>query len=420
MQDLADSMRNLGIDEHVLVSTLGMFIIDDIRLEDGEEMRGLIGGGGTYVVAGARLWLSGAQVGMIIDVGNDWEADWTASLQELDVTLHMRRDDLRKTTRAWNYYGPAEVRGFGYSTERKRIHPKDLHDIGWLQTTRALHFVCSPSRANTIMDQLEECLGEKLQDLWTIWEPIPDSCTPDNWDECKKAMKRVSIISPNHDEAAAFIGIKQDTIELTVINKVIDAFLLELEGGVIVLRCAHKGAYVANKMERRRIPAYYESEGGRHYKIVDVTGGGNSFLGGYMAGLIETNRDIFRAAVYGNVSASFNIEQYGLPQRDNKGWNGDDPRRRLAELTKRSQLTEKKNEDTPAVARLRSLLNEKFRVEIVDGRAFQGAFVCVDKEKNIILAGSEEFRNEEKRFVGLVMIPGKHIVKMDLLEMGVV
>lgn len=41
------------------------------------------------------------------------------------------------------------------------------------------------------------------------------------------------------------------------------------------------------------------------------------------------------AALYGSVSASFTVEQGGLPTVNGESWNGDQPRRRLAELRSR-------------------------------------------------------------------------------------
>ncbi|KAI9209231.1 uncharacterized protein BJ171DRAFT_111576, partial [Polychytrium aggregatum] len=66
------------------------------------------------------------------------------------------------------------------------------------------------------------------------------------------------------------------------------------------------------------------------------------------------------------------------------------------------------------VTRLRSFLQRQVRVVITDGRRFVGCFVCIDKAKNIILRGAQEFKNDDIRYVGLIMIPGKHVVKIEL------
>ncbi|RUS30493.1 hypothetical protein BC938DRAFT_479309 [Jimgerdemannia flammicorona] len=73
--------------------------------------------------------------------------------------------------------------------------------------------------------------------------------------------------------------------------------------------------------------------------------------------------------------------------------------------------------DTQNIARLRSYLNLKARVHASDGRVFLGTFVCTDKERNVILAHTEEFSGQEKRQVGLVMIPGKHLVKIEIEDL---
>ncbi|CAO3614050.1 unnamed protein product [Cunninghamella blakesleeana] len=76
--------------------------------------------------------------------------------------------------------------------------------------------------------------------------------------------------------------------------------------------------------------------------------------------------------------------------------------------------------DIDKVNLLRSYLNFKARIQITDGRVFIGTFVCIDKQKNIILAQAEEFREEEKRLVGLVMIPGKHLVKVETEDLDAI
>ncbi|KAI8364580.1 hypothetical protein BD560DRAFT_402795 [Blakeslea trispora] len=76
--------------------------------------------------------------------------------------------------------------------------------------------------------------------------------------------------------------------------------------------------------------------------------------------------------------------------------------------------------DTENIRKLQSYLNFKSRVRISDGRVFIGTFVCIDKDKNMILAQTEEFRGTEKRLVGLVMIPGKHLVKVEAEDLDTV
>ena len=88
---------------------------------------------------------------------------------------------------------------------------------------------------------------------------------------------------------------------------------------------------------------------------------------------------------------------------------------------------------------LDSLLGKTLHITILDGRLFTGVFKCTDNESNVILSNSFEYRMpsraaEQKavaeaaatgktakadmtsRFVGLIVVPGHQIVKMELEE----
>jgi ribokinase len=74
---------------------------------------------------------------------------------------------------------------------------------------------------------------------------------------------------------------------------------------VVVIKMGDRGALVYERDSNRRthVPPYPA-------RVVDVTGAGDSFCGGFMVGLATTG-DPIRAALYGTVSASFAIEGYG-------------------------------------------------------------------------------------------------------------
>ncbi|KAJ6787944.1 hypothetical protein PWT90_03761 [Aphanocladium album] len=84
---------------------------------------------------------------------------------------------------------------------------------------------------------------------------------------------------------------------------------------------------------------------------------------------------------------------------------------------------------------LSSLLNQNLRVVTTDGRLFWGQFKCTDAENNIVLAHTYEYRppTEEQRaqamtqaagsnmtldmtsrYLGLVVVPGHRITKMEV------
>ncbi|KAK5123368.1 hypothetical protein LTR85_002800 [Meristemomyces frigidus] len=88
---------------------------------------------------------------------------------------------------------------------------------------------------------------------------------------------------------------------------------------------------------------------------------------------------------------------------------------------------------------LTSFLNKTLHIHITDGRMFVGQMKCTDSERNIILAMTHEYRQPsqsdvklaaerhekagrngnvkvdmKKRFVGLVVVPGQYITKMEV------
>lgn len=114
--------------------------------------------------------------------------------------------------------------------------------------------------------------------------------------------------------------------------------------GIVVVRCGRLGACVGTKKGGLKwCPAYWEGDDVK--KVKDVTGAGNSFLGGYVAGLSLTN-DPYEALLYATVSSSFVVEQFGLPLlmdctdplTSEEIWNADTPSRRLKELKRRLAL----------------------------------------------------------------------------------
>nr|CAI5861912.1 unnamed protein product [Callosobruchus analis] len=51
---------------------------------------------------------------------------------------------------------------------------------------------------------------------------------------------------------------------------------------------------------------------------------------------------------------------------------------------------------------------------MTDGRVLIGVFLCTDRDANIILGSCSEYLPQKPRMLGLVMIPGKHIVSIHI------
>jgi len=156
----------------------------------------------------------------------------------------------------------------------------------------------------------------------------------------------MDVFSPNAEEASSLLSFplppNKSTIEKAA-SKFLDFGIGTGGKGSVVIRSGQLGAYVKSRGTNGIwVDAYWTESQEDAQHVVDVTGAGNSFLGGLAAGLTHTEGDVVEAALFGAVSASFAIEQEGLPSmtpnpesQDWPSWNGDFPRRRLAELRKR-------------------------------------------------------------------------------------
>lgn len=367
-----------------------------------------IGGGGCYFAIGARVFLPPSHLQMVIDRGSDWRDQDQAVLDRFDRSTaeagpssmwHYRsRPD--GTTRAVNIY-KGEQRGFKYLSPKIRLEPKDLLECSPADPARLpewIHLICSPERALETISQIDHILaksenGKAKAFPKLIYEPIPDSCLFENLQDCLKVLPRLAVFSPNHEEAAQLLGLGEqwekalqqalvdtdcttDLIVRFITNKLASGFTKHLErpdegerkesgpfGPVICIRSGAWGSVVGQAgLGFRHVPAWHTSaseqegdaEGGialdtNPSRIKDVTGAGNSFLGGFSAHLVQAQegdgadpmRKLVEAAMHGAVSASLVIEQLGLPSFEVKGgqelWNGHTAADRLELL--RAQLS---------------------------------------------------------------------------------
>jgi sugar/nucleoside kinase (ribokinase family) len=164
---------------------------------------------------------------------------------------------------------------------------------------------------------------------------------PSELENCRAALKMVDVVSPNHSELAAFFGAaanQGEDVDRAVIRELTANWLstgVRRDGaGAVVVRAGKDGCYVATRSRSKWIPAYHTSV----TKVVDPTGGGNTFLGGLGVGLAR-QKHVEEAAIWGSIAASFAIEQVGMPVlgqcEDGEMWNGARVQQRLSEFLQR-------------------------------------------------------------------------------------
>lgn len=156
----------------------------------------------------------------------------------------------------------------------------------------------------------------------------------------------MDIITPNHEELASMQGLKFSDVLAQHNNDFKQTVEYcgrkLLEGGLstcktLVVRASKYGAMVISSNDPSTvhwIPAYWDwKTDGEH--VIDVTGAGNAFCGGFLVGWVQTHGDPVESALFGAVSASYAVEQMGVPvfslRNDGKEqWNlGPSPKERM-------------------------------------------------------------------------------------------
>ncbi|KAI8083423.1 Ribokinase-like protein [Thamnidium elegans] len=326
-----------------LYASIGALIIDDIIYHDGTKVNNVLGGG-------MRLWLDKVQakdVGYIIHTGFDYPSDIDNKIKQLNISLTSIHHGDKHTTRGLNTFGADDHRDFEYKHPIIRTTTGDFSD-DWIQSIKILHLISSPERVTEIVGEWKrrEGLLNSIERTQFIWEPLPWACLPENLSSIYNAALMTEIITPNHEEIADMLDIdfkklllenKNDfkqTVEYCG-NKLLDGLYVS----TLVVRASKYGTMIMSKSrEINWIPAYWSWwDVNDQAHVVDVTGAGNAFCGGFAYGWIKTQGDAVESSYYGAISASYTVEQMGVPSFIDGCWNnGLDPIKRLYRLKSKS------------------------------------------------------------------------------------
>lgn len=367
------------------VCTLGMFIIDEIDYVNNKGSKtSIIGGAGTYVALGARL-VAGKQnadsVGWIVDMGSDFPPCFKSTLDAWQTRCLFREDVTRLTTRAWNGFDENEERAFKYLTPKIRLEASSLPPA--LLFSKVFHVVCSGARCKQIVTEISDRRkAEAAYDLDAVstrpifvWEPIPDLCLPSELDAFWEAARLVDVVSPNEGELCGYFSASRMTdrapgSDQTIAEHVVDHGIGPEGKGSLIVRAGKDGCVAFTPSCSLRLRPYYLPQESRtsNKRVVDPTGGGNTFLGGLCKALVgktcpskdqllgwifngeaydtETDEDSNRlhtlsSLVLANVAAGFAIEQQGMPTLSHSSgrelWNNEQFVERVREYIDRER-----------------------------------------------------------------------------------
>lgn len=275
------------------ILTIGELTLDDVIVEDRDVDWKQAGGGALYSAVGASLW--NPQSAICSTVGPDYPSVLLDELTEAGIGLTAVRRTLEcNSLGLWLLYESSGIRhqlekgagGTFRQLDALRPRADELESV-----PAGIHLAPQSSEGHAAA-LADFAVSQAVITLDLLIEPYIDISryTEGNF------LHRVDAFLPSVAEVVALWG--QD--DINVLRP--QLFQLGFDGTLVIKR-GPLGVDVATSDEVVRVPA-------APAEVLDVTGAGDAFCGGFLAGLIATGDPVL-AAAYGVVSSSFVVETRG-------------------------------------------------------------------------------------------------------------
>lgn len=302
--------------------------VDFLITPDGQAHERLPGGNSVYAAVGAALWAD--EIILWARRGENYADHWLHELSEysIDITRLVnvpgdqdhrtffaylpdgRRDDTNPATHyeRINQPLPPELEGYIHSTPGQddplKFEPLALRPADWhfsnevLQGDTAVNF--SPLALATHL-QVPPVLRQAGVSQITV-DPGERYMIPQRTNYIRQLLPQIDAFLPSTQEVRSLFG---STVDLQKAA----ATLCEWGTPLVVIKDGANGVILQQGVHgpTTQVPAYHQPGDPR---VVDITGAGDSFCGGFMVGLAQSG-DPRTAVCMGLVSASLVIEGYG-------------------------------------------------------------------------------------------------------------
>ena len=276
---------------------------------------GILGGDAVYSALGASIWVEKVMISAV--AGPDYPVQSLADLYGFDVSCVTHKAKL--SLRNWGLYEKDGTRQFIFRNESGQWaeytpEPSDLPPA----ILEGTFFHCAPvpwKKQIALVRHARQC-GAKFISL----DPPFQFMEGMSMAELAEGLNFVDAFLPSMQEATSlFPGLTPDEVLDVLINE-----FPHLKA--IVIKLGENGAIGYDSVRKRRflIHAYKA-------RVVDPTGAGDSFCGGFLAGYMKTG-DVKMAVMHGVISASFIVETEGTFGMN--GINANRATQRLEELIK--------------------------------------------------------------------------------------
>ncbi|MCC6627053.1 MAG: hypothetical protein IT340_06580 [Chloroflexi bacterium] len=276
----------------------GNVVIDDIVLWDGRTVMDALGGASVHALAGMRVWSD--RLGVVAVVGEAFPAHHATALTEMAVDqrgIECRAG--RAMPRAWQLIEADGRRSIVFRSSADAFirdsPPFDLIPADYLSARGAhLYWSPAPEEAPDLLARLRTAAPA----LRLVWEPswLVDRSPPGG---LRVALPLADLVCPDDELACQMTGAPDAPTAL--------ATMLRWGAPLVAIRMGAHGSLVGRSDGATwHVPAMPVS-------VIDTTGAGNAYGGGFLVGL-GRGVPVAEAAAMAAVSASFTVESRGVPR----------------------------------------------------------------------------------------------------------
>jgi sugar/nucleoside kinase (ribokinase family) len=276
----------------------GKIILDDIRMRGGGEVQRALGGGGPQAVFGARVWSDA--VGFLTRSGTELGAAQIEALRGLgaDLSGWTQFPDIPTPHNVMRYDDDEYLIGGGLITSREdwfRLLERPLRLPAAYEAPKAIHLVTEFVHEPMV----ETALALRERGVVFSLEPLAGSLEAHNFGPMLELIRRVDVATPDWP-TASLVAESDDPRQVA-------GYWSGLGPAGIAIRHGARGSYVwgRERDEAWHVPAV-------PVDVVDPTGAGNAYGGGWCVGWTEA-RGARLAGCQGAVSASILVGHAGLP-----------------------------------------------------------------------------------------------------------
>ncbi|MGI5888658.1 MAG: carbohydrate kinase family protein [Oscillospiraceae bacterium] len=281
----------------------GQITMDDLVLMDEPVKRDNMGGDYIYGLSGAFMW-GRDRIGSCVRVGNDFDTDLIrkATRDEVDLSGAVKVDmpGLR-TFELFDRYGNRYFVRQKWAGDDTKLACDSISDYPEKYRGNTDSICIAPIPFPYSYNFIKQIPSG---DAVLMVDPHFDSVYEKDRPKWEEIFPKIDIWAPSESELTDFFGIgrKEDIKDYIPYLRQVASMGVD----TVVLKIGERGSMA------------YERDSGRTWHvppcrsrgIVDVTGCGDTFCGGFISGYLR-RRDVLEALMYGSVAASFCIEHYG-------------------------------------------------------------------------------------------------------------